>query len=202
MISRYATAGLAALALSACGQASEQPDVEPEPTESAEDETPAEDSVSIIRPDADVERQAELLEPLRQRISFDEGGSTLGATAKAELAQVLQSPQFDAGGRITLRGHTDSEGADAANLRASQRRAEAVRDWLVENGVSEGRIRVIAMGEQNPARPNAKADGSPDEAGRAFNRRVDLSIAIPAELAAPRPEDEKPTLVEQVSGEN
>ena len=61
---------------------------------------------------------------------------------------------------------------------------------------------VVAMGEQNPARPNAKPDGTPDEEGRAFNRRVDVSIAVPAELAGPNPDDEVLTFVEQVSDED
>ena len=66
------------------------------------------------------------------------------------------------GGEIILRGHSDSGGSDDGNLRASQARAEAVRDWLVDNGIDSERITVIAFGEQNPAAPNALPDGSPN----------------------------------------
>ena len=64
-------------------------------------------------------------------------------------------------------------------MRASMARAEAVRDWLVENGADAERITTIAFGEQNPIEPNALPDGSPNEEGRAANRRVELTIDVP-----------------------
>lgn len=88
----------------------------------------------------------------------------------------------------------------AANLRASQRRAEVVRDWLVENGVAEDRIDVIAFGEQNPVSPNANPDGTPDEAGRAKNRRVDLTIAVPPGTPPAAAATDEGTLVEEITG--
>jgi len=112
---------------------------------------------------------------------------------------VLDTPQMAAGGEIVLRGHTDSAEHDEANLRASRRRAEAVRDWLVERGVSAQRIRVIALGEQNPIEPNALPDGTPNDAGRAANRRVELSIGVPAETLAAAPAREPETLVDELS---
>jgi OOP family OmpA-OmpF porin len=84
-----------------------------------------------------------------------------------------------AGGPIILRGHSDAGGNDAVNMRVSVERAEAVRDWLIEMGVAEDRIEVIGFGEQNPIAPNALPDGSPNEEGRALNRRVDVSVLLP-----------------------
>ena len=75
--------------------------------------------------------------------------------------------------------------------------AEAVRDWLVENGVEASRISVIAFGEQNPAAPNALPDGSPNEEGRLANRRVEIEVYTAEQPA----EVEKPTLAESLATE-
>ena len=138
-----------------------------------------EEPVSIFRPEAEVVPVEAPLAQLDATVPFAQGGKELSETAKAQLATILQSPQMKAGGTITLRGHTDSAGYDEANLRASRQRAEAVEEYLVENGVAPGRIKVIALGEMRPIAPNAKLDGTPDEQGRAANRRVDVTIAVP-----------------------
>ncbi len=83
-------------------------------------------------------------------------------------------------GRLVLRGHSDSEGDDAANRIMSRKRAEAVRDYLARKGLERSRMSVIALGETRPIAPNAKPDGSDDSAGRARNRRSRLSsTALP-----------------------
>lgn len=168
-----ATITLATLAvgLAACG------DSEPEPMPTAT--TPGE-PVSILRPDVEQpEKPEEKLEPLQMRIGFPDGEGELGEAARADLATLLASPQYRAGGKIVLRGHTDSEGNDQANLDASEARAEVVRDWLVDNGAKAERFTIIPLGEQRPIAPNAHLDGSPDEQGRALNRRVDITIELP-----------------------
>ena len=162
-----------------------QPRADAPETEPARTATPA----SIIRPEVIAEQAVEPpLAPLEATIPFGEGGHELSVAAEDALADVLASDQLAEGWPIVLRGHTDSIGHDEANLRASRRRAEAVADWLVENGVSEERIEIVALGEQRPVAPNARPDGSPDEEGRAKNRRVTVSIA-PAE---PEPAAEPP----------
>ena len=165
----------AALALAGC-EGREAPAPEPSPV-------PTTTSASIIRPDVEVERIAPALEPLEASVTFAEGGDTLSDDALADREAIMDSPQMEAGGDIVLRGHTDSLGDDEANLRVSRRRAELVRDWLVERGVDPQRIGVVALGEQRPIAPNAHLDGSPDEAGRAANRRVNVSIAVPGDAA-------------------
>ena len=151
---------------------------------------------SIFRP----EFQVEPIEALQQtsaletRVLFPEG-TALTEAARAELATVLASPQVAAGGKITLRGHSDAGGSDEANMRASRERAEAVRDWMIENGIAEERITVIAFGEQNPAAPNALPDGLPNEEGRTANRRVEIEVAT-SEPAQP---EKAPTLAESLA---
>lgn len=154
-----------------------------------------------MRPDAEIDRAADTLAPLELRVGFDDGGAELGEAAQEALSAILAAPQMQTEGPIILRGHSDSEGSDAANLRASRARAETVRDWLVEKGIAPARIRIIAMGEQNPAKPNALPDGSPNEAGRAFNRRVDVTVGKTKGEQADKA-DEPKTLVERVASDD
>ncbi|MCC7463151.1 MAG: OmpA family protein [Gammaproteobacteria bacterium] len=72
--------------------------------------------------------------------------------------------------RIELQGHTDSVGADQYNLALSQKRADAVRTHLVEQGVPAGQLQAKGYGESRPVADNATA------AGRAANRRVVMLV--------------------------
>ncbi|MFZ1743006.1 MAG: OmpA family protein [Pontixanthobacter sp.] len=199
---------LCALSLSACGTQADGNKPVPQPKSSmaaseASDaaKTALPEEKSILSSDAAINLDAAPLEPVKLRIPFDDGRTKLGDAAIMALEEALDSRQMKAGGPIILRGHTDSAGNDAANLRASKRRADAVRDWLVTRGVAATRITIFALGEQNPAKPNANPDGSPNDINRAYNRRVTIDIALPADLAA-QVTDEAPTLVEQVAGED
>jgi len=101
------------------------------------------------------------------RLSFETGSANLtpAALAQAEVfAQSLQRPQL-ANMRFLIEGHTDSVGQRARNLDLSQRRAEAVADFLVNSGV--GRERLVVRG-YGPDRP---LPGTRSTAGE--NRRVE-----------------------------
>ena len=191
---------LLAMVLAACSGPSEP--TAPTPTQSGEGDNDAPvEQVSIMRPDAEIDRAADTLAPLELRVGFDDGGTELDETAQEALRAILAAPQLQTEGPIILRGHSDSAGSDAANLRASRTRAEAVQDWLIDNGVAPARIRIIAMGEQNPAKPNALPDGSPNEEGRAFNRRVDVTVGK-AKDAQTEETEEPQTLVERVASDD
>ncbi len=168
----------ALLALAACNQ---------NPEDGTRD-TPLEDSpeaeetgaVSILRPEvAPPSAQAETLPVLQATIGFPDGSDELDADAVAELEKVLASPQIKFDGPIILRAHTDSAGTDTANEDASETRGLAVAGWLIAQGVDEDRIDVIVFGEQNPVKPNALPDGSPNEPGRKANRRVEIEVQVP-----------------------
>lgn len=103
------------------------------------------------------------------------------------LDDLLTTPAMREGGKITLRGHSDSRGYDGDNLVASRRRAEAVRDYLESRGVARNRMTVIALGETRPVAPNARPDGSDDPEGRARNRRVEIHVEPPVATTAPAP---------------
>ena len=75
-----------------------------------------------------------------------------------------------AGARVSVDGHTDSSGSDAYNQALSERRAAAVREYLVSKGVDASRLSSNGYGEAQPV-----ADNASDE-GRALNRRVELKV--------------------------
>lgn len=72
--------------------------------------------------------------------------------------------------KIELQGHTDSSGADQYNLQLSQKRADAVRDYLLAQGVSSSQLTSKGYGETQPIEDNSTAEG------RAANRRVVMSV--------------------------
>ena len=72
--------------------------------------------------------------------------------------------------RIEVQGHTDDRGSDAFNLELSQRRASAVRQYLVDHGIEPGRVVARGYGLTRPRVPNTNADH------RAQNRRVEIHL--------------------------
>jgi OOP family OmpA-OmpF porin len=99
---------------------------------------------------------------------LDDGTQTrLLALAK----QLGEQPQLS----VELEGYTDSVGAGAYNIQLSQRRAEAVRRFLVEKGVELPRIHSIGLGDIRPVADNKTKQG------RDQNRRVSIRLYAPAE---------------------
>jgi OOP family OmpA-OmpF porin len=70
--------------------------------------------------------------------------------------------------KVEVAGHTDSVGTDAYNMGLSLRRAESVRNYLVDKGIAADRLTVRGYGESQPVADNAT------DAGRFQNRRVEL----------------------------
>jgi outer membrane protein OmpA-like peptidoglycan-associated protein len=80
---------------------------------------------------------------------------------------------------VSIEGHTDSQGDDAFNLDLSQRRADSVVRFLVEQGIEQGRLKAVGHGETRPIANNRTA------AGRGKNRRVEFRILDPAPATSP-----------------
>lgn len=142
--------------------------------------TPEPEKKSIIREDIETPATpAPVLEAETVTIPFPAKGAAPDEAGLAVIDEFMTHPVFSAGGPVTIWGHSDSRGSDSQNLAASRRRAEAVRDHLVEKGVPRDRITVIALGEARPIAPNRKLDGSDDMEGRAKNRRVEIKVDLP-----------------------
>jgi OOP family OmpA-OmpF porin len=88
------------------------------------------------------------------------------ATLAAAAATLIQNP----GLVVVVAGHSDSQGDANYNRDLSQRRADAVREYLVTAGVDENRISAKGYGEDEPIADNSTADG------RRENRRVELRV--------------------------
>jgi outer membrane protein OmpA-like peptidoglycan-associated protein len=86
----------------------------------------------------------------------------------SEVADVLaRNAQLK---RVQVQGHTDNRGDPARNRELSQRRAEAVAQWLVNAGVDPARLEAKGYGDEQPLAPNITAEN------RAKNRRVQFVI--------------------------
>lgn len=101
---------------------------------------------------------------------FDTGKSALKTGARNALAKIADQLRANADVRIAVEGHTDSVGSDELNQALSNKRAAAVRDFLVARGIPTERITTTGLGETAPVATNDTA------AGRQQNRRVEIVI--------------------------
>jgi outer membrane protein OmpA-like peptidoglycan-associated protein len=101
---------------------------------------------------------------------FASNQATLLPEARTRLDQVAEVLLTTRERDLTVEGHTDSRGSDSDNMNLSQRRADAVRDYLVLRGYEADRIRAKGLGEGQPVADNGNAEG------RANNRRVEIII--------------------------
>jgi outer membrane protein OmpA-like peptidoglycan-associated protein len=120
---------------------------------------------------AAVQREGNILSvTFKSDFLFDVDSSIVHAGAYPEIARLATVFNQYPNTRIRIEGHTDSTGSEEYNLQLSQRRAEAVKQLLVSNGVSSNRITVLGYGE---SRPRA---GNDTPSGRQLNRRVEIYI--------------------------
>jgi len=110
-------------------------------------------------------------------VLFDFDKSVLRQEAVPSLEQVAEVLRSRAGSPVTIEGHTDGKASDAYNQPLSEKRAQAVREWLVRNGgASAARITTRGWGKSKPIAPNTRPDGSDDPEGRKKNRRVEITV--------------------------
>jgi len=101
-------------------------------------------------------------------VEFDFDKATLRPEAAAILDKTAASLADWQNANIEVAGHTDSKGSDEYNMKLSQDRAEAVRNYLISKGIAAERLTAKGYGETKPVADNAT------EEGRAQNRRVEL----------------------------
>ena len=104
-------------------------------------------------------------------VLFDIGQYTLKPTAREKLARVSGIVLAHPGLRLEAEGHTDSIGSDEFNQQLSEKRALAVRDFLVGQGIAITSLGAQGFGKTMPVASNDTA------AGRQLNRRVELVVA-------------------------
>ncbi len=102
-------------------------------------------------------------------VQFESNSSVITSAYDTEIGVVAQTLANNSDARAVVEGHTDSIGDPKYNLWLSQRRAEAVRQLLIDQyGVKSSQVTAVGRGEESPIANNRTADG------RRLNRRVEL----------------------------
>ncbi|MFU8833237.1 MAG: OmpA family protein [Wenzhouxiangella sp.] len=142
-----------------------QPEPAPQPVAPAPRPTPPPAPAPAPEP------EPEVIFELDSTVMFDLDSARLRSGAAAELNEVVAlmnlHPEIR---RIEVAGHTCDLGSAEYNTGLSQRRAQSVRDYLVDNGVEANRLAVRGYGEDRPAVPNTS------ESNRQKNRRVEIVV--------------------------
>lgn len=110
-------------------------------------------------------------EGLDMRVGFAFDSDALDAPARAALtvfAEALQDTRLEAA-HFRVEGHTDAIGTEAYNLDLSQRRAVAVRSFLLDQGLPPARLNAIGLGQSQPRMPDPR---------NGANRRVELHAVL------------------------
>lgn len=113
------------------------------------------------------------LENIIESLQFGVNSSNIDPSSYDELMRLAQIMQEDNELRLIIRGHTDNTGNSNANLELSIDRANAVKDFLVKQGVGSDRIAAFGYGETRPIASNDTPEG------REQNRRVELDLYYP-----------------------
>lgn len=103
-------------------------------------------------------------------IYFDSGSSNIKPESFPILDNVAQTLIENRGIAVRIAGHTDSDGSSSYNQGLSERRANSVRDYLVNKGVPANTLTTVGYGEEQPVVPNTSA------ANKAQNRRIEFTV--------------------------
>ena len=121
-------------------------------------------------PEVDVEVRKKL-DVIFTNLLFATNSANIDPTSLDDLDELVKILSDDQDLRLSIEGHTDSRGDNAYNLELSELRAQAVKQYLVNGGISSERIKAVGYGETRPLASNDTAQG------RLKNRRVELNIS-------------------------
>jgi len=117
-----------------------------------------------------VEEEQEILNTAFENLDFETSKAVIKEVSFTSLEELAELMIKKIEWKIKISGHTDSQGKAQTNLILSKKRAEAVRDFLVQRGVAIERIIVQYFGEEKPVADNETAEG------RQKNRRVEMEV--------------------------
>ena len=113
-----------------------------------------------------------LITKLKSDILFNTGSSSLKPSAQSSIKQMADIMKKYPENVLTIKGYTDSTGSDAVNKPLSEKRAEAVKSYLVANGLPGSTISTLGNGESDPIGDNTTTGG------RQMNRRVEVEVTV------------------------
>lgn len=116
------------------------------------------------------QKEAEVLKKAFSNLEFASNKDIIKESSFTSLDELAGLMAKKSNWRLKISGHTDNKGDVVANLKLSEKRAEAVKNYLVAKGIAADRFKVEWFGSSNPIADNAT------EAGRQQNRRVEMLI--------------------------
>jgi outer membrane protein OmpA-like peptidoglycan-associated protein len=114
-----------------------------------------------------------ILQDAFDNLTFDFNQSTIKPSSYVYLDKLADTLRKAKNWKLDIAGHTDDKGSDEYNLKLSQNRANAVKDYLVNSGVESELITAQGFGESKPIVPND------NDSNRERNRRVEFKITKP-----------------------
>lgn len=158
---------LLAPALLAVGCASEEKKPDPAPTQSS---TKAEEASKEEKVAKEVPEDVQRMVANFKRVYFDFDKSEINADTQAALRENAEIMKKRADVKVEVQGHADERGTNEYNLALGDKRAQAVKDYLVRSGVDAARIATVSYGEEKPL---TEADS---ETGFSKNRRAEFRV--------------------------
>jgi len=110
---------------------------------------------------------------ITKTVLFEFDKSLVKKDSYGELESIVNLLKMNPSYKLSLEGHTDAVGTESYNVGLSKNRVNAVRDFIIMNGISPDRIVPQHHGETKPVAENTTVDG------RKSNRRVDVQILVP-----------------------
>ena len=103
-------------------------------------------------------------------VNFETNKATLRKESETILTMAYNALVANLDVQVEISGHTDNVGSLRSNQVLSLKRAQAVRNWLVQKGIASNRIKAVGKGQNKPVASNAT------DAGRAENRRIEFYV--------------------------
>ena len=116
------------------------------------------------------EEAKEIMKSKASNIQFEKGNAVIKSTSYESLDEIVKVMKENPEAKIAIKGHTDNTGNPAKNVSLSQKRADAVKNYLESKGVNAESVTAKGMGSSEPIKDNATKDG------QEANRRVEVEI--------------------------